>query len=142
MIVYADTSALVKLVFEEAGSDLAAELWDRADLVASSQLSYPEARATAASAHRKGRIDSRTLRRAVERIDGLCVELEVIGVDQALAHAAGDLAQAHGLRGYDAVHLASALSIEAESLLLATWDGELARAALASGCSVSPRPAR
>ncbi len=131
----------MKLVFDEAGSDLAAELWDRADLVVSSQLVYPEARAAAASARRARRIDSRTLRRAVERIDELCAELDVIGVDFTLAHVAGDLAEAHGLRGYDAVHLASALSIEAEALLLATWDGDLARAAVASGCSVSPPPA-
>lgn len=130
----------MKLVFDESGSDLAAELWDRADLIASSQLVYPEARAAAAAARRAGRIDSRTLLRAVERIDGLCAELYLIGVDPALAHAAGDLAEAHGLRGYDAVHLATALSIGAESLLLATWDGDLARAAVAAGCSVSPPP--
>ena len=130
----------MKLVFDEWGSDLAAELWDRADLIASSQLVYPEARAAAAAARRAGRIDSRTLRRAVERIDGLCAGLYLIGVDPALAHAAGDLAEAHGLRGYDAVHLATALSMGAESLLLATWDGDLASAAVAAGCSVSPPP--
>ena len=127
-------------MFDESGSDLAAELWDRADLIASSQLVYPEARAAAAAARRAGRIDSRTLRRAVERIDGLCAGLYLIGVDPALAHAAGDLAEAHGLRGYDAVHLATALSMGAESLLLATWDGDLASAAVAAGCSVSPPP--
>ncbi len=131
----------MKLVFDESGSDLAAELWDRADVVASSQLVYPEARAAAAAARRGDRIDSRTLRRAVQRIDGLCAELDLIGVDLDLARAAGGLAEAHGLRGYDAVHLASALSIGAEPLLLATWDGDLARAAVALGRSVSPPPA-
>ncbi len=131
----------MKLVFDESGSDLAAELWDRADVVASSQLVYPEARAAAAAARRGDRIDSRTLRRAVQRIDGLCAELDFIGVDLDLARAAGGLAEAHGLRGYDAVHLASALSIGAEPLLLATWDGDLAHAAVALGCSVSPPPA-
>ncbi len=117
------------------------ELWDRAEAVVSSQLIYPEARAAVAAAHRGGRIDSRTLRRAVDAVDGLCAELGIIGLDPALAHAAGNLAEAHGLRGYDAVHLASALSVDAESLLLATWDGDLARAGVASGCSVSPPPA-
>lgn len=80
------------------------------------------------------------LRRAVARIDGLCGELAIVGLDPDLAHTAGDLAEAHGLRGYDAVHLATALSIEANSMLLATWDGDLARAAVAAGCSVSPPP--
>jgi uncharacterized protein len=129
-------------VFDEPGSELAAELWDRAESVVSSQLVYPEARAAAAAAHRRRRITSATLRRAVDKIDELCAELDVIGLDPGLAHSAGDLAEARGLRGYDAVHLATALSIDDDSLLLATWDGDLARAAVAAGCSVSPPPAQ
>lgn len=66
--------------------------------------------------------------------------MDAIGLDPDLAHAAGELAESHGLRGYDAVHLATALSIGAGSMLLATWDGDLARAAVAAGCSVSPPP--
>ena len=128
-------------MFDEPGSELAAELWDRAESVVSSQLVYPEARAAAAAAHRRRRITSTTLRRAVDRIDELCTEFDVIGLDPDLAHSAGDLAEAHGLRGYDAVHLATALSVESDSMLLATWDGDLARAALTAGCSVSPPPA-
>ena len=128
-------------MFDEPGSELAAELWDRAESVVSSQLVYPEARAAAAAAHRRRRITSTTLRRAVDRIDELCTELDVIGLDPDLAHSAGDLAEAHGLRGYDAVHLATALSVESDSMLLATWDGDLAHAAVAAGCSVSPPPA-
>ena len=128
-------------MFDEPGSELAAELWDRAESVVSSQLVYPEARAAAAAAHRRRRITSTTLRLAVDRIDELCTELDVIGLDPDLAHSAGDLAQAHGLRGYDAVHLATALSVQSDSKLLATWDGDLARAAVGAGCSVSPPPA-
>lgn len=128
-------------MFNEPGSELAAELWDRAVSVVSSQLIYPEARAAAAAAHRGRRIAPATLRRAVDRIDELCTELDVIGIDLYLAHTAGDLAEAHGLRGYDAVHLATALSVDADSMLLATWDGDLAHAAVAAGCSVSPPPA-
>ena len=128
-------------MFDEPGSELAAELWDRAESVVSSQLVYPEARAAAAAAHRRRRITPTTLRRAVDRIDELCTELDVIGLDPDLAHSAGDLAEAHGLGGYDAVHLATALSVESDSMLLATWDVDLARAAVAAGCSVSPPPA-
>jgi hypothetical protein len=115
-------------VFDEPGSDIAAELWDRAERVASSQLIYPEARAAAAAAHRGGRIDARTLRSAVRSIDELCEELDVIGLDAALARAAGELAEQHALRGYDAVHLASAIAIEAPDLVMATWDRGLAAA--------------
>jgi predicted nucleic acid-binding protein len=96
--------------------------------VVSSQLIYPEARAAAAAAHRRGRIDARTLRSAVRSIDELSAELDVIGLDAALARIAGELAERHALRGYDAVHLASAIAIEEPDLVMATWDRELATA--------------
>jgi predicted nucleic acid-binding protein len=129
---------LIKLVFDEPGSDVAAELWDQAEVVASSQLIYPEARAAAAAAHRGGRIDTRTLRSAVRAIDELCHELDVIGLDDTLARVAGELAEQHALRGYDAVHLASAVAIDAPDLVMATWDRDLATAATAQNHTVVP----
>jgi hypothetical protein len=51
---------------------------------------------------------------------------------------AGELAERHGLRGYDAVHLASAISIEDADLVTATWDEALAAAVTASGYAVVP----
>ncbi|WP_028279372.1 type II toxin-antitoxin system VapC family toxin [Arthrobacter sp. H5] len=140
MIVYFDTSALIKLVFEEPGSDLAAELWDRAGSIVSSQLIYPEARAAVAAAHRAGRIARDTLQLGVKTIDLLCSQLSIIGLDSELAHSAGELAELQGLRGYDAVHLASALSVDSQLLLFATWDRDLGNGAVAAGCSVSPAP--
>jgi len=53
----------------------------------------------------------------------------VIGLDATLARAAGELAERHALRGYDAVHLASAIAIEDPDLVMATWDRDLAAAA-------------
>jgi predicted nucleic acid-binding protein len=100
-------------------------------------LVYPEARAAAAAAHRGGRIDARTLRRAVRSIDELCDEIDVIGLDATLARAAGELAERHALRGYDAVHLASAIAIESPNLVMVTWDRDLA-AATAHHCTVVP----
>jgi predicted nucleic acid-binding protein len=105
--------------------------------VASSQLIYPEARAAAALGHRTGRIDTNTLRSAVRAIDGLYAELRAIGVDDALARSAGELAELHGLRGYDAVHLASALAFGTDTTLV-TWDHDLADAAVACGYTVVP----
>ena len=39
-IVYFDSSAFVKLVVEEDGSDFAADLWDGCDAAVSSKLAY------------------------------------------------------------------------------------------------------
>ena len=109
------------------------ELWDRADLIVSSQFVYPEARAALAAAARAGRIDQPTHANAVATLEDLYAQLRVIAIDEPLARQAGDLASQHALRGYDAVHLACALNVEGDDVLLATWDNALNSAARATG---------
>lgn len=46
MIVYFDTSALIKRYFTESGSPAVVELWARATLIAASQITYAEMNAT------------------------------------------------------------------------------------------------
>lgn len=89
-------------------------------------------------AQRLGRIDERTSRNAVLVVEELYAELLIVGIDDELARSAGELAAQYGLRGYDAVHLASAISIEDPSLVTITWDEDLAKAALACGNTVAP----
>lgn len=122
---------------DESGSELAAELWDAPLSAASSMLCYPETRAALAAAHRAKRISRPAYGRAQDDFEELHSELLLIGVDDLLARYAGELAAEFGLRGYDAVHLASALAL-GEDATLVTWDEDLGRAALASGCSVAP----
>lgn len=129
---------MLKLVLLEPASDVADRLWDRAGIAVSSRLVYPEARAALAAARRLDRIDDRVLRRAVSDLEVLCDELRMLGLDTELATLAGDLAERYALRGYDAVHLASALSVEDENLVLATWDRDLGRAAVSAGRIVVP----
>jgi predicted nucleic acid-binding protein len=85
-----------------------------------------------------GRIDTDALRIAVRAIDDSYAELRVIGVDGAVARSAGELAELHGLRGYAAVHLASAISVQDAGLVTVTWDRDLADAAVACGYAVVP----
>ena len=68
------------------------ELWDRADLLVSSQLVYPEARAALAAATRAGRIDESTHASAVATPEDLHAQLRIVAIDQSLAREAGDLA--------------------------------------------------
>jgi predicted nucleic acid-binding protein len=109
------------------------ELWDRADLLVSSQLVYPEARAALAAAVRANSIDKSTEASAIATLEDLYARLRVVAIDEPLARQAGDLASQHALRGYDAVHLASALNVEGDDVLLATWDNALNSAARATG---------
>jgi predicted nucleic acid-binding protein len=130
---------LIKLLIDEDGSEHAAELWERADLLVCGQLIYPEARAALASAGQGGRLDPAGYTTAVAGLETSYAAMRIVGVDEALARVAGDLAASHGLRGYDAVHLASALAVDAADVLLATWDMTLANAALATGMLVNER---
>jgi predicted nucleic acid-binding protein len=122
----------------EDGSDLVDELWDMAELKISSELVYPEARAALAAASRDGRIDQRGLRQGVSDLEAAASSMSLVGVDAALAREAGQLAEDYALRGYDAVHLATALSADDRELVVVTWDRDLAGAALKCGHPVAP----
>jgi predicted nucleic acid-binding protein len=64
--------------------------------------------------------------------------LLLLGVDQDLTRAAGQLADDLKLRGYDAVHLAVALALDGDGVTLVTWDHDLSRAALQVDLAVAP----
>lgn len=135
-MTYFDTSGLVKLVLAEDDSALAVELWNETPAKASSELAYPEGRAGLASARRAGRVSRADHRLALEAFERFYGALFLVGVTSTLTRRAGDLADELALRGYDAVHLASAISLGAETTLV-TWDGDLARAASGAGCAVA-----
>jgi uncharacterized protein len=116
---------------------VAAELWATSHPAISSILHYPEGRAALAAARRGARLTAATHRRALDDLESLQDELSLIGIDAQLAREAGQLAEKFALRGYDAVHLASALSA-GETITLVSWDEDLRRAATHNGCAVAP----
>ena len=128
----------MKLVVAEEGSDLAAELWATSAAVASSILSYPEGRAALAAARRARRLTKGAHAKAVAKFEEANRKLISVGLDRPAARRAGHLADDFGLRGYDAVHLATALALDAGDVTVVTWDRELRRAAALSGCAVAP----
>ena len=137
MIAYFDTSAVVPLLVAEAGSARAAILWDEADRAVSIRLVYPEGRAALAQARRLGRLTVRQLRAAVRELEARYQELDFVELDDVLARRAGNLAEVHGLRGYDAVHLAAADRIRDPDLVVVAGDRPLLTAAAAEGIATS-----
>lgn len=137
-IAYFDASALVKLVIEEDGSEDAARLWDGADAVVSSRVAHPEVRAALAAAHRDGRLGAATHRQAKTDWDTFHQAVRKVELTPELEAEAADLAEHHALSGFDAVHLASALTLSELPVIVATWDGRLLRAAQASGLETLP----
>jgi predicted nucleic acid-binding protein len=64
-------------------------------------------------------------------------DLAIVGIDQDLAVRAGQCAEDLGLRGYDSVHLATALELGDDEVVMVTWDRDLARAAERVGLGVA-----
>ncbi len=140
MIAYFDTSAIVPLLIAERGSQVAGRLWNSADRVASVRLLYPEVRAALAQAQRLDRVSARDLRRAVSELDSRLEEIDLVEIDDTLARLAGEKAEVHGLRGYDAVHLAAALRVHDRDVVLIAGDRALLVAAASEGLAVTELP--
>jgi uncharacterized protein len=102
---------------------------------ASSILVYPEARAALAAARRADRLAEGDYEPAISDFETRFDDLIKIGIDDDLAKSAGTQAEIFCLRGYDAVHLASALGLG--EVTLVTWDEELAEAAESAGLPVA-----
>jgi predicted nucleic acid-binding protein len=137
-IVYFDSSALVKLVVEEPGTDLVAGLWDGCDAALSSRLAYPEVRAALAAAGRNHDLAGDEVAAATEAWEEFWAAARPVERTPQVERNAGNLAQQHALRGADAVHLASALAIQAPELIVAVWDQRLHAAVMTERLLVAP----
>lgn len=138
-IVYFDSSAFVKLVVEEDGSDLTADLWDGCDAAVSSRLAYPEVCAALAAAGRARRLDPSEQARAEVTWEEFWVTVRKVELSETISVHAGQLANRYALRGADAVHLASLLTIGSADTLFAVWDQRLRTGAQAAGVRLAPR---
>lgn len=124
-MIYLDTSALFKLVRREAETDaLSAWLLERVDLP---KITSALTRVELLQAAR--RLDSSPVGIATALLAGI----DVIPISAVVIDVASELGQ---VRSLDAIHLASALSINDGSLVLLTYDARLREASLRVGVSV------
>ena len=140
MIVYFDTSALIKLYVEEEGSSAVRDLMASLDLAASSNVLPVELRGSLARMSRSARLDATSYDRARADFEEDWPAMTVVpATGVVLAHAA-ELAERHFLKALDAIHLASALTLSGheDDLVLSTWDRPLLDAASAEGIRVIP----
>jgi len=124
-VLYADTSALVKLVLTEPESAaLLAYLDGRGDVVTSALVTTELVRAV------------RRLQPDLEpRAHALIAGLTRIEVDREVLTTAAGLSPSE-MRSLDAIHLATALTLGAELDALVTYDVRMAEAARAAGLRV------
>jgi predicted nucleic acid-binding protein len=137
MILYADTSSLLKNYVSERHSEDVCAWIAAADCLATSRVTYPEAAAALARRQRRGDLPVSALRAALRDLARRWTEFMVVDLSEIRA---GGLAVRHGLRGFDAVHLAAALTVRTaagnDAVAFSSFDEALNRAAVSEGLIV------
>lgn len=133
---YLDTSALIKRFVEEKGSSRVQSMVESGEAVATAKIAYAEVFSGLTRKMREGNL-------AKVQYDLACRQFETdwpayirVELNDDLLFLARDLIRRHGLRGFDAVHLASALTLKSaldEAVTFAAADRRLLRAAATEG---------
>ena len=134
MITYFDTSAFIKLIIVEIGTDEVESYWDDGGDVSSCQLLVVESTAALVRARQVDRISIATYNSSISLLDDLYQRMEIVSIDENLLAEACAVTKLEKLRAYDAVHLAAALKIGAT--VFASADVDLCHAANRQGLTV------
>lgn len=132
MILYCDTSALVKLYINESHAREVKALAGEAEAVAVCRIAWAEYYAATARRAREVTEDQGGMDRARQSLAADWEHYVVIDVSQAVVVRAGEYADAFALRGYDAVQLAAAaeaMEAAGQDLIFACFDRRLNKAA-------------
>jgi uncharacterized protein len=136
LILYLDTSSLVKLYLEEEHSGRVWEWTEAADGLATSQVAFPETLSAFARRAANGDLQPADLPKAHESLEQDWPDFVVLPVEE---RRAGALALRHRLRGFDAIHLAAALDLRdllgTDGVAFSAFDGKLLSAAEEEGLS-------
>lgn len=142
MILYLDTSALVKLYVDEEGSDMVRRYVEQASVVSTAKIAFVEARSAFARAKREGIVNSKSYRQILDRLHYDWKRYMIVEVTDRLIEVAGEMVEEFSLRAFDALHLASALFLQQQTghpVLAACWDVRLWDALRESGLDTVPQ---
>ncbi len=136
MILYLDTSSLVKLYVDEDCSEIVREWVEEAEAVATSRVTYPEALSAFTRRWNRGDLTDEEMSLARESFAGDWPVFILLPVHE---RRAGGFVIEHLLRGFDAVHLAAAKDLSelfpSEEVVFSSFDAALLRAARSEGLS-------
>lgn len=136
MFLYLDTSSLVKLYVEEAGTKQIVELVRSSEITSTSLIAYAEARAAFARRFRENAFSPDEYVRLKTIFDKDWNNYFILSVTGDLIKIAGDLSEKHALRGFDSIHLASAVTLRSEleeNILFSCFDNNLIKASQHEG---------
>ena len=141
MILYLDASALVKRYVAEAGTEEVAQAIADAEVIGTSLISRAETSAALTKAVRMGALTREAAASSLQVFRSEWSDLVRVQATEMLIARADILAWELGLRGYDAVHLASALLWQdslGREVTMATFDRTLWQAAEERGLNPFP----
>jgi predicted nucleic acid-binding protein len=133
---YLDTSALIKRFVSEQGSRMVQTLVTREGPIATAKIAYAEVYAGLARKRREGHLAPSQYARVTSQFERDWLAYVRIDLHDEVLRIARDLVQRHPLKGFDAIHLASALSLGRgleEEVSFVAADERLLRAAEAEG---------
>ncbi|TRZ57013.1 MAG: PIN domain-containing protein [Rhodocyclaceae bacterium] len=143
MILFCDTSALVKLYLKEDFSAAVKTLARSASAVAACRIAWAEVMAALARRMRENPADARVIEAVRVRLRADWPRYAIVEVTQALVELAGDYADTFALRGYDSVQLAAARTLQEaanEELHFACFDSRLEKSAKVLGMLTMASP--
>ncbi len=111
MIAYLDTSALIKVYIAESGQEFVVARLRAANQIATALITYVEVFAVFARLERERRISAAEYRLLGEHFEANWPSYWVVDLTRSVIQRAARLTRRYALRGYDAVHLSSALEI-------------------------------
>ena len=132
MILFMDTSALVKLYVAEVHSETVRRWVEVADEVACQWLAYVEARSALAAKNRLGELSDVELTSCKEEFEQDWLRYHRVSVTPSLLRRAGALSEQLGVRAYDSVHLAGSEYLQSSlgvPVTFGSFDGQQVRGA-------------
>ena len=138
MILFCDTSALVKLYVAEAESDALKTHLLESEAVAVCRIAWAEAHAALSRRAREVPEDALLIQQAKDALAKDWSKYVVLDISQALVERAGEYADTFALRGYDSIQLAAAFEVSRIAqtpILFACFDMRLNKAAKLLGMS-------
>ena len=141
MMLYLDTSAVVKRYFKEQHSEEIVQYWKDADEIATSSVAYAETLAAFYRKNREAAIGERIFRKVVSEFRRDWHSFVRVEVNDELNGFIDRVVGAHPIRGFDAIHLSSAIVLHERlpaQLLFACFDHRLSIAARAEGLRTYP----
>jgi predicted nucleic acid-binding protein len=142
VIVYLDASALVKRYIQELGTSEVMQAFIQSEAVGTSIISRAETAAALAIANRLNALTKDDADLAIRRFREEWPDLIRIQATESVVARADQVAWEYSLRGFDAVHLASALLWHeqlGQEVTFATFDRQLWFAARSSSLVALPK---